>query len=75
MKILFVFFVVLALSACSSKSTEVANVSEPQKNADRECQKVAVTGTRLGRKRCTTAAQREHEKQDSEEFVRSMRGH
>lgn len=76
-KVLFSMFIAAALSACSSTSKEndVIELTAAQKEElGYECEKVKITGSKLPRKVCTTAAKRaEMKRQDQENFRKGIR--
>jgi hypothetical protein len=75
-EIIFCAITVVALSACAgTKNEKVEYTAEQKQQAGYECEKVTITGSKMPRKMCTTAAKRlEIERKAQETLRNSTRG-
>jgi len=63
------------LFACSNtdKQSEDGQLTAAQKSSGYECKNIKVTGTRISKKICNTAAERQYSKEHADEFARKMK--
>lgn len=75
-KIIFCAITVVALSACAgTKEEKVEYTAEQKQQVGYECEKVIITGSKMPKKVCTTAAKRLEIQRISQETLRnSTRG-
>jgi|GEM_PF-6251471 len=74
MKNLILIALTTLLFACSSNGkNEETQLTAAQKASGYECKNIKVTGTRINKKVCDTAAERQYKKEHAEEFSRKMR--
>jgi len=73
-KLLLIALSTLVFSCSNTnKGAEGSQLTAAQQKSGYECKSVKVTGTRISKKVCDTAAERQYKKEHAEEFARKMR--
>lgn len=75
MKTIILIMLSTLLLACSNTDNQGddSQLSAAQKQSGYECKNVKVTGTRISKKICNTAAERQYSKEHADEFARKMK--
>jgi hypothetical protein len=73
MKLIILMTLSSLLFACSSNQDKNSNLTAAQVQSGYECKNVKISGSKIAKKVCNTAAQRQVSEDKAEEFARTMK--